>query len=311
MILNDGLENTQTDYIAASQAIAILENRAGKLPEGGTNKRRVKPDAPFFLAVGFVRPHVPFIATESNFNHYPEEEMNIPEVVVGDNVPEEALRRQNEKVWKMDETQKKQTIGAYMASVQFMDQQVGRLLDALDRLKIREETIVIFISDHGYNLGEHDSWSKVSLWEGSIRVPMIISHPGFKENYGSSDDTITELIDLYPTLAELGGLSEKQPEILQGKSLAGIITGEKISREFTAYTISYGGKGASLRTDQLRYTRWGESVESVNEELYDHTNDSEEHVNLAQDSNYQDALIDMRRQFELARKKARSKVGSE
>ena len=308
MILKDGLENTQTDYLAASQAIAILENRVGKLPEGGTNKRRVKPDAPFFLAVGFVRPHVPFIAPERSFDRYPEEKMNIPEVVVGNNVPEEALRRQNDKIWKMDETQKRKTIGAYMASVRFMDEQVGRLLEALDRLKIREETIVIFISDHGYNLGEHDSWSKVSLWEGSIRVPMIISHPGFKEIHGTTDDSITELIDLYPTLAELCDLAEKQPAILQGKSLTGAIMGETVKSKSIAYTVSYGGKGASVRTDKWRYTRWGEDAEGVNEELYDHVNDPEEHVNLAQDSNHQDELIEMRRQFELARKTARSKI---
>jgi len=162
MILPDELENTQTDYLAASQAIAILENRKGEIPENATNRLRLKPDAPFFLAVGFVRPHVPLRATESDFEPYPEQQVDLPDVKIGDNVPIEALRRQNEKIFGMSEMQKKEVISAYMASVRFMDKQVGRLLDTLDRLNVREETIVIFVSDHGYNLGEHDSWSKIS-----------------------------------------------------------------------------------------------------------------------------------------------------
>ena len=153
MIIPDGMEGTQADYMAASQAIAILENRAGKLPEGGTNKQRLKNGAPFFLAVGFIRPHVPLIAPENCFSQYPENEMTVPSFVIKDNVPEQALRRQNDKIWGMNEIQKRRTISSYMASVRFMDQQVGRLLDALDRLNLREETIVIFLSDHGFNLG--------------------------------------------------------------------------------------------------------------------------------------------------------------
>lgn len=307
MILPDELAYTQADYLAASQAIAILENRAGKVPEHGTNKQRIKKDAPFFLAVGFVRPHVPLIAPENCFEPYPEDEVQLPPVIVGDNVPEEALRRQNDKIWGMNEIQKRQTISAYMASVHFMDQQVGRIIDALDRLEIREETIVIFISDHGYNLGEHDSWSKVSLWEGSVRVPMIISAPGYEKNFGTSCKAITELIDLYPTLTELCGLSDEKPEILQGKSLVNYLEkSEAIDPEAHAYTITYGGKGASLTTDRWRYSRWGEDVEDENEELYDHKDDPEENVNLIEDPGKKEILKEIRKKFELAREKARS-----
>ncbi len=308
MILDNGLEHTQTDYLAASQAIAILENRAAKLPDG-KYKHKNKADSPFFLAVGLVRPHVPLIAPENCFELYPENEVELPSVVIEENVPEQALKRQNNKIWKMNEIQKQQTISAYMASVRFMDQQVGRLLDALDRLKIRKETIVIFISDHGYNLGEHDCWSKVSLWEGSVRVPMIISYPGYKKNYGTACETITELIDLYPTLTELCGLSNEQPEILQGKSLAGYVMKNKtIKDESIAYTISYGGKGATIRSNRWRYTRWGEDIEIKNEELYDHLNDPEEKNNLAQEPDQKEILIEMRGKFEQARKKARKKI---
>jgi len=309
MIINNGLEYTQTDYLAASQAIAILENRIGKTPDKGKNKQKEKADSPFFLAVGLVRPHVPLIAPENCFELYNENEVELPSVVVEENVPEQALKRQNKKIWKMSEIQKQQTISAYMASVRFMDQQVGRLLDALDRLEIRKETIVIFISDHGYNLGEHDCWSKVSLWEGSVRIPMIISYPGYENNYGTTCETITELIDLYPTLTELCGFSKEQPEILQGKSLADYVMKNKtINNESIAYTISYGGKGATIRSNRWRYTRWGEDIEIKNEELYDHFNDPEEKNNLAQEQEQKEIMIEMREKFEVARKKARTKI---
>ncbi|MFC2124232.1 sulfatase [Bacteroidota bacterium] len=307
MILDDRFQYTQADYLAVNQAIAILENRTGKMPADGKNKRKLKPDAPFFLGVGLVRPHVPLIAPENCFEPYPDEQMLIPDIVIGDNVPEDALRRQNQKIWKMDEEQKKKTISSYMASVRFMDQQVGRLLDALDRLGIRDNTIVIFISDHGYNLGEHDCWSKVSLWEGSVRVPMIISYPDFSQNHGKTSRSITELIDLYPTLTELCGFSDKQPEILQGKSLANIISKDSAEKfESQAYTTSYGGIFSTIRTDQWRYTRWGEGVEAGNEELYDHLNDPEEHINLADQPDMTKVLKDMRKRFEEARELARN-----
>lgn len=309
MILEDRFAVTQTDYLAASQAIAILENRAGKVPEHGTNAQKDKKDAPFFLAVGMVRPHVPLIAPENCFKPYPEDEVELPLVVVGDNVPEGALVRQNMKIWKMDEIQKKQTISAYMSSVRFMDQQVGRLLDALDRLDLRDETIVIFLSDHGYNLGEHDCWSKVSLWEGSVRVPLIISVPGSRKNTGKSCESIVELIDLYPTLTELCGLSTEQPEILQGKSLAGYLVDNGSAPESSlAYTISYRGKAGTVRSERWRYTRWGEDINEGNEELYDHQSDPEENINLAYERKHRKSLEEMRSQFELARQKARTSL---
>ncbi len=308
LILADSMKVFQTDYVATSQAIAILENRAGKVPEGATNKVKIKPDAPFFLAVGLVRPHVPLIAPESCFQHYPEDEMELPQVKIGDNVPEEALRRQNEKVWGMNNEQQRKTIGAYMASVRFMDEQVGRLLHTLDQLDLRKETIVIFMSDHGYNLGEHDCWSKVSLWEGSVRVPLIISVPGSENEYGTTCKSVTELIDLYPTLTELCGLSSEQPEILQGESLVKYINNSTLSDENAeAFTISYSGQAGSLISGDWRYNRWGEDVGVKNEELYNHQSDPEERLNLATDSKYKQTLQQMRGKFEKARSKARSK----
>lgn len=309
MVIADSLEGTQTDYLAASQAIAVLENRAGKVPESGTNKQRIKKDAPFFLAVGFVRPHVPLIAPHSSFTPYPVSEVVLPSVYIGDNVPEQALKRQNERIWGMDALQQRKTISAYMASVHFMDQQVGRLLDALDRLDLREETIVIFMSDHGYNLGEHDCWSKSSLWEGSVRVPLLVSVPGkaFEKSYGSTSDTVTELLDLYPTLVDLTGFSSEKPSILQGNSLIPHLMGKGTSPgENHAYTITNGG--FSLRTDRWRYTRWGDHPSAGNEELYDHATDPEEHRNLVGEEKYAAILSNMREELEEVRIKAQSGV---
>ncbi len=306
MIIEDGSEVTQADYLATSQAIAILENRAGELDTISRSKQKVKPLAPFFLAVGLVRPHVPLIAPENCFIPYPVDDVQLPPVIVADNVPEQALFRQNMKIWEMDELQKKKTISAYMASVRFMDQQVGRLLDALDRLGIREETIVVFVSDHGYNLGEHDCWSKQSLWEGSVRIPLIVSHPGSTKTHGTTCESITELIDLYPTLTELCGLHADQPDILQGKSLVRYLKGAyPPSDEALAYMVTHGGCAASIRTRQWRYTRWGELAEAGNEELYDHMQDPEEHSNLSHKPEMQEVLSDLREQFEQARNRAR------
>lgn len=203
--------------------------------------------------------------------------------------------------------QKKKAISGYMASVRFMDQQVGRLLDAMDRLGIREETIVVFMSDHGYNLGEHDCWSKVSLWEGSVRVPFIISEPGSRRNDGTTCPFVSELIDLYPTLADLAGLKDKLPQILQGKSLADFISGERIENEDRyAYTVTNGGKDASIRSNRWRYTLWSEANGTQEkEELYDHSNDPEENNNLVDVPEYSDVLQLMR--YQMAETKNRAK----
>ena len=307
MILNNNLEGTQADYLAVSQAIAILENRSGTLPPGGTNKRRIKPDAPFFLGVGLVRPHVPFVAPEDCFLPYPDQEMEVPDTLVGDDVPEEAQFKRNNRRYKMDESQKKKTISGYMASVRFMDRQVGRLLDALDRLGLRENTIIVFISDHGYNLGEHDSWSKSGLWEGMVRVPMIISHPDARVHHGTTYPGITELLDLYPTLTELCGLSDLQPGILQGTSLAPVILkGNQPESSPVAYTTAQGGNASTIRTDRWRYTRWGEDALDRNEQLYDHRNDPEEQHNLISDPGHEPVLEEMRTLYNSVRDRARS-----
>jgi iduronate 2-sulfatase len=309
MILPDSLGLFQTDYLAASQAIAILQSRAGKVAEGATNKKKIKPDAPFFLAVGFVRPHVPLISTESCYANYPDENSVLPPVVIGDDVPEQALATQNEKRFGMNELQKKKTISGYMASIKFMDQQVGRVLNTLERLDLRKNTIVIFLSDHGYNLGEHDCWAKNILWEGTVRVPMIISVPGDEKYYGAECKSIIELIDLYPTLVDLCGYSDKSPKILQGMSLKKFIeNADVVDKDATAFTVTNKGTAASITFENYRYTRWGEGIGEGNEELYDHSIDPEEFKNLVNVPDQIKLLEEMRKRLDTAEKKSKTSI---
>jgi len=310
LILPDSLRYYQTDYLATNQAIAILQSRAKKVAREATNKKMIKPDAPFFLAVGFVRPHVPLISTESCFASYPDEESIIPPVVVGENVPSQAIVRQNDKIWGMNELQKKKTISAYMASVKFMDEQVGRLLKTMDQLDLRKNTIVIFLSDHGYNLGEHDCWAKSSLWEGTVKVPLIISVPGMEKTYGVKCESIAELIDLYPTLVELGGYTDEAPEILQGKSLVKYLESGNLvnNNEAEAFTVTNRGNAGTLVFKNYRYTRWGNETGNNNEELYNHETDPEEFKNLADHPDHADLLEDMRKRFDAAKKKSEESI---
>ena len=299
MILRDEDQYTQTDYIATSQAIAILENRTNKIAEGAANLVKIKSDEPFFLAVGLVRPHVPLVAPENCYAHYPADEVQLPVVSGLEDVPEAALFQRNGNKWGMNEEQQKKAISAYMASVRFMDQQVGRLLDALDRSGARENTIVIFISDHGFNLGEHDCWSKVSLWEGSTRVPMIISAPGFEKTRGTTAGAVVELLDLYPTLTALAGWSDRQPSILQGQSLVPLLEDSQAEPvERYAYTVTRGGRAGALTGKRWKYTRWTLDQDNIVEELYDHENDPEELQNLAGDPGYSEILLEMRAAFD-------------
>jgi arylsulfatase A-like enzyme len=275
VIVPDEHVATQTDHLAASQAIALLENRARGRKDSGF----LRPRQPFFLAVGFVRPHVPLIAPKRIFEQYPEDAARLPNVPDGDldDVPAPAAAMENTRRYGMNERQQKQALAAYYASVSFMDEQVGRLLDALDRLDLRKNTVVIFTADHGYNLGEHHCWQKLSLFEESARVPLIVAAPGYEASAGKRCAALVELVDLYPTIADLAELAERAPKNLQGISLRPqLVDPSQAGGREAAYTISHQN-GESIRTVRWRYSRWGDS----GEELYDHQSDPHEFTNLA------------------------------
>lgn len=291
IILPDEHEATQTDVLAAQQAIAILESRS--------NFDR----QPFFLAVGFVRPHVPLVAPKRIYGQYPDSAMPLPLVPKGDldDVPTPAAAMENMGRYGMNPEQQRQSIAGYYASVTFMDEQVGKLLAALDRLHLRTNTVVIFASDHGYNLGEHGCWQKLSLFEESTRVPLIISAPGFETSAGKTTRGIVELIDIYPTIADLLGFKEDLPLLLQGSSLRPLL--ENPSRpdwsKSVAYTVTHQ-KGESVRTEQWRYSKWG----GEGEELYDLAKDPNEFANLAQNPDYTAQLKRMRQLLEATRERS-------
>ncbi len=279
----DGDDSEQTDAIGAEMTIKLLEEHA---QAGGK---------PFFIACGFYRPHTPYVAPHKYFDMYPKDKLPLAEQKEGDlsDIPPAALQSRRRD---MDERLTREARQAYFASISFMDQQVGKLLDAIDRLKLADRTIVVFHSDHGYHTGDHDGmWQKQSLFEQSARVPLIIAAPG--KSAGKSVAGCAELIDVYPTLAELCGL--KVPEELRGKSLAPQLTDAAApTKGFALTQVRRGGGGMgkgknkekaamaafpgySVRTDRYRYTEWDGGAKGI--ELYDHQTDPQEFTNLAKD----------------------------
>ena len=186
----------------------------------------------------------------------------------------------------MTDQQRKEAIQAYHAATTFMDAQVGRVLESLEHLGLRENTIVVFTSDHGYHLGEHGLWKKQSLFEQSARVPMIISVPGYKEK-ARQTNSLSELVDLYPTLASLCDLPI--PQHVMGTDLSPLLKKPKNSLNPIALTqvmrVSSKSdrnrkyKGHTIRTARYRYTEWDRGEQGI--ELYDHKTDPEEMHNLA------------------------------
>jgi iduronate 2-sulfatase len=302
IVVPDERSATQADELAATQAIAVLENRT--LHRNETNF--LKPGEPLFLAVGLVRPHVPLVAPARHFAHYTEDKVQLPEVPENDldDVPEPNRKKANATSYKMTPDQAQQALAAYYASVTYMDEQVGRLLDALDRLDLADNTVVVFISDHGWLLGEHGSWQKSNLFDPACKVPLIVRAPGFERSAGKSVNAPTELIDLYPTLAELAGVADRAPEILQGHSLVPLL--EKPGRTDWARDASYtvmGNKKAShgsIRTEQYRYSRYSDGEE----ELYDHRADPDEHTNQSKNPEYAPALETLRQTMDRAQARA-------
>ena len=289
----DERQETQTDHLATSQAIAILESRAASVIPGASNKIKQKPDAPFFLAVGLVRPHVPLVAPQRLFDRYPADDMTLPTVPQGDldDVPRGVAAKRNGKTFGMTQDQQRRALAAYFASVTFMDEQVGRLLEALDRLELRRDTIVVFTADHGWNLGEHDCWQKMSFWEETTRVPLIVSSPAHRATAAGVNREIVELIDLYPTIGDLCGLADRLPEILEGRSLRPLL--EKpglLDPGRDALTVmGRNAKTYSLRTRDWRYSNYG-----GDEELYHLAEDPKEFTNLARDPAHSERLSTLR-----------------
>ena len=240
-------------------------------------------EKPFFLAVGFVRPHVPLVAPKKYFAPYPIGKIVLPPKILGDqdDIPQNSANKRTTANYQMDLNQQKGTLRAYYASVSFVDELVGKILTALEATGQRDNTIVIFTSDHGYHLGEHDMWQKVSIHEESAKVPLIISVPGKKPAVCHS---LAELIDLYPTVSQLCGL--KIPGNIQGKDISGMLDDPAVKVRDAALS---SGKGRLLRTEKWALLDYGKTGE-----LYDMEKDPKQYDNLFSDSNYAETLTKLR-----------------
>jgi uncharacterized sulfatase len=258
----------QADFDAANRAIAHIEKHRND---------------PFFLGLGFVRPHVPFVAPSRYFDQYPMANVRLFRGPANDvdDIPPIVAQTLGDTTgnMRMNEDQQREALRAYYASVSFMDDQLGRVLKTLDALKLRDRTVIVFQSDHGWHLGEHGFWQKRSLMEESARVPLIVSAPG-RKGRGKATRALTELVDVYPTLAELCGLTP--PANLEGKSLRPLLDNPGGMHKTVAHTqLDVGDThGRAVRTDRFRYIRWT-SPQGTAEELYDHQNDKNEFTNLA------------------------------
>ena len=243
-------------------------------------------DRPFFLAVGMFRPHVPWFNPKKYFDQYPLDKLKLPEVKEDDvaDLGEWARNRALDGASKHDllveNGEWKQAVQAYLASITHADANLGRVLDALDNSQYRDNTIIVFWSDHGYHLGEKGHWHKRTLWERATHVPLVISAPGVTRPGGVCAEAVN-LLDLYPTLIDLCGLDQR-PE-LDGQSLLPSLRNPKAIRDEPS-VITYLAGNHAVRDERWRYIRY----ETGEEELYDHDADPHEWDNLADRAEFDD-----------------------
>ena len=286
-------DNTYLDGIVCDAAVQAL----GKLQQS---------DRPFFLAVGFRKPHLPFCAPQKYWDLYNRDKISLP--VVGqhpDNAPELATRSWKElegytdipKDGQISIDKVRELRHGYYACVSYVDALVGRLLDELAKLELAENTVVVLWGDHGFHLGEQGLWTKANNYELATRAPLIISVPG-QQRPGAKSDALVEFVDVYPTLADICGL--ESPQGVEGISLKPLLKNPEQAWKravFSQYPRARNGSrhrghgavmGYALRTHRYRYVEWRDwkSKEVVARELYDHRSDPNESNNLAAESKH-------------------------
>jgi arylsulfatase A-like enzyme len=278
----EGTDLEQTDGLGATAAISLLEQHQ---------------DKPFFLAVGCFRPHTPYVAPKKYFDLYPVDQIELPRLSADDKkrIPAAAYASSKKEQDKMDDALRRECMQAYWAAISFMDAQVGRVVDALDRLGLADNTIIVMTSDHGYHMYEHGLWQKSSLFENSAHVPLIIVAPQQAGN-GKPTQALAELVDLYPTLAELCGL--QCPDYVDGKSQVPVLQDPTKSVREAAFTQVKRGnfQGYSIRTDRWRYTAWDDGAQG--EQLFDMATDPGEMTNLAADPQHAQVVAKLRTQLQ-------------
>ncbi len=257
----------------------------------------------FFLGVGFLKPHLAFAAPKRYWDLYPRDEINLADNPFRpEGAPDIALHtwgelRQYHQIPKkgpLSDEQARELIHGYYACVSFIDAQLGRLMDELDALGLRENTVIAFWGDHGWQLGEHGLWCKHCNYETSTHSPLLIASPDQKAK-GQPTDALCEFVDIYPTVTELAGLA--LPDHLEGTSLAPLMddpTREWKRAAFSQYPRGRNKMGYSMRTDRYRYTEWIEDEQRVlARELYDHQDDPGENVNIADRAENQELCTEL------------------
>ena len=274
-------DDTYQDGKVAELAVATLREVSNKAE-------------PFFLAVGFIKPHLPFVSPKRYWDLYDPATIQLaPNKFRPKGAPEYAILPGGElrnyygiPEGSIPDDLARQLKHGYYAAISYMDAQVGLVLDELDRLGLRKNTIIILWGDHGWKLGEHDAWCKHTTVENDTNVPLLLSVPGMK-HAGAHSDAIVEFVDIYPTLSELAGLP--LPGHLEGTSFKPLLEDPKRpwkSAAFSQYPRSQKGglMGYSMRTDRYRFTQWvsradHSKVDAI--ELYDHQTDPQENTNIA------------------------------
>ena len=284
----------------------------GMIADNALKLMRELKDEPFFLAVGFVNPHLPFVAPKKYWDLYDPKAIEL-----ADNpyAPKEApkfamtswgeLRKYHDIPARgpLSDAQARTMIHGYYAAISYVDAQVGRLLDELERLGLAENTIIVFWGDHGWKLGEHGGWCKHTNFELDARVPLIFRMPNQKAA-GKTSNALVEFVDIYPTLCDLAKLP--LPDGLEGLSAAPLLDQPNLPWKraaFSQYPRGDSGKklmGYSMRTDRYRFTRWEnrknpEDVVAI--ELYDHAKDPDENVNIANDPANADLVRELTQQY--------------
>lgn len=293
-------------------------------------KRLKNSDKPFFLSVGFYKPHLPFNAPKKYWDLYDRSKLKLADnQYIPNKSPEFAVHGDQElrsyddfrdlplpSKGKLSEERQRELIHGYYASISYVDAQIGRLLDELDRLGLSENTMVVLWGDHGWKLGEHNSWCKQSNYEIDTRVPLIISGAGVKSK-GKKANALVEFVDIFPTLADVAGLSV--PRYLHGKSMKPILQNPNQKTKDAAFSQFLLGRfplrpnvpermGYAIRTDRFRYVEWFEWKNEVRgeflaSELFDHQIDPKENQNRVNESAYESdskqLSIQLRRQFKM------------
>ena len=266
-------------------------------------KRLAKMDKPFFLGVGFIRPHLPFYAPRKYWDLYRQEDIAIAENRFKPKNAPNALRGSREVHYYHDRKIEYNSLEfhttarhGYYACVSYVDALVGKILATLDELKLRDNTIVVIWGDHGWHLGEHNMWAKTNLLHNATRVPLIISAPGFRKE--TRTDGIVELVDLYPTLCELAGI--KLPEHLDGTSMVPLMTDPK--RQWKKAAFTRHGNGHTVTTGDYTYTEYSDKAQRM---LYDRKQDPAENENVAEAEAYKETVKQLSKLLSAGPKKAK------